>query len=66
MEKDAISVRDEGEGFSTTPHSDGHSLGLMIVDDLCQSYGWQFSIGTHLEGGCEAVINLASEHQRGI
>lgn len=63
MDQDTISIRDEGEGFSTTPHSDGHGLGLMIVDDLCQRYGWQFSIGSHSNGGCEAVINLASEHQ---
>ncbi|WP_104024728.1 sensor histidine kinase [Vibrio hyugaensis] len=63
MDENTISVRDEGEGFSTIPHSDGHGLGLMIVDDLCQRYGWQFKIGTHPEGGCEAVIDLSSEHQ---
>ncbi|KIP68371.1 sensor histidine kinase [Vibrio jasicida] len=63
MGENTISVRDEGEGFSTIPHSDGHGLGLMIVDDLCQRYGWQFKIGTHPEGGCEAMIDLASEHQ---
>ncbi|CAH1530069.1 Two-component sensor histidine kinase [Vibrio rotiferianus] len=63
MDKNTISVRDEGEGFSSIPHSDGHGLGLMIVDDLCQRYGWQFRIGTHPEGGCEALIDLASEHQ---
>ncbi|WP_045422370.1 sensor histidine kinase [Vibrio jasicida] len=63
MGENTISVRDEGEGFSTIPHSDGHGLGLMIVDDLCQRYGWQFKIGTHPGGGCEAMIYLASEHQ---
>ncbi|MCE7731907.1 sensor histidine kinase [Vibrio campbellii] len=63
MDEHTISVRDEGEGFSTIPHSGGHGLGLMIVDDLCQRYGWHFKIGTHPEGGCEAVIDLASEHQ---
>jgi signal transduction histidine kinase len=62
MDEHTISVRDEGEGFSTIPHSGGHGLGLMIVDDLCQRYGWHFTIGTHPEGGCEAVIDLASEH----
>lgn len=63
MDEDIISVRDEGEGFSTIPHSDGHGLGLMIVDDLCKRYGWQFNIGTHRNGGCEAMITLTSEHQ---
>ncbi|ELC3157190.1 HAMP domain-containing histidine kinase [Vibrio harveyi] len=63
MNEDTIWVRDEGEGFSSIPHSEGHGLGLMIVDDLCHRYGWQFDIGTHPDGGCEAVINLALEHQ---
>ncbi|EMB9230039.1 HAMP domain-containing histidine kinase [Vibrio harveyi] len=63
MNEDTIWVRDEGEGFSSIPHSEGHGLGLMIVDDLCHRYGWQFHIGTHPDGGCEAVINLALEHQ---
>ncbi|HDM8131426.1 TPA: HAMP domain-containing histidine kinase [Vibrio harveyi] len=63
MNEDTIWVRDEGEGFSSIPHLEGHGLGLMIVDDLCHRYGWQFDIGTHPDGGCEAVINLALEHQ---
>ncbi|HGS5165890.1 TPA: sensor histidine kinase [Vibrio harveyi] len=62
MNEDTIWVRDEGKGFSSIPHSEGHGLGLMIVDDLCHRYGWQFDIGTHPDGGCEAVINLALEH----
>jgi signal transduction histidine kinase len=62
MSNDTLYVRDEGEGFSSIPDSDGHGLGLMIVDDLCRRYGWQFVINTHSSGGCEALINLASEH----
>ncbi|BBM65046.1 two-component sensor histidine kinase [Vibrio alfacsensis] len=63
MNDKQLSVRDEGEGLSDVPSSDGHGLGLMIVDDLCQRYGWQFKIATHPKGGCEAVIEIASEHQ---
>ncbi len=62
MTDSCLSVRDEGEGFSSVPDSDGHGLGLMIVDDLCRRYGWQFTIDTHSSGGCEAIINLATEH----
>jgi signal transduction histidine kinase len=57
-----LSVRDEGEGFSSVPASDGHGLGLMIVDDLCRRYGWRFTIDTLPSGGCEASINLSTEY----
>ncbi|BDR13049.1 HAMP domain-containing sensor histidine kinase [Vibrio sp. STUT-A11] len=63
MSDDTLSVRDEGEGFSSVPDSEGHGLGLMIVDDLCRRYGWQFEVNTHPAGGCEALIHLASEHR---
>jgi signal transduction histidine kinase len=64
MDEEIISIRDEGAGFSTIPKADGHGLGLMIVDDLCQRYGWQFTLRTHLDGGCEAVLSLSSEHDK--
>nr|WP_319554663.1 HAMP domain-containing sensor histidine kinase [uncultured Vibrio sp.] len=63
MSDDTLSVRDEGEGFSSVPDSEGHGLGLMIVDDLCRRYGWQFEVNTHPAGGCESLIHLASEHR---
>ncbi len=61
MTDSSLSVRDEGEGFSSAPDSDGHGLGLMIVNDLCRRYGWQFRIDPHPSGGCQAIINLATE-----
>ncbi|MCV5690075.1 ATP-binding protein, partial [Escherichia coli] len=38
MTDTTLSVRDEGEGFSSVPDAEGHGLGLMIVDDLCRRY----------------------------
>ncbi|PFG45798.1 signal transduction histidine kinase [Vibrio sp. ES.051] len=61
MTDSALYVRDEGEGFSAIPDAEGHGLGLMIVDDLCRRYGWQFTLNTHPNGGCEASIDLSIE-----
>ncbi|MCF7451759.1 HAMP domain-containing sensor histidine kinase [Vibrio sp. A1-1] len=60
MTDTTLSVRDEGEGFSSVPDAEGHGLGLMIVDDLCRRYGWQFTIDKHPNDGCVATIDLCN------
>ncbi|MBJ7549074.1 sensor histidine kinase [Marinomonas ostreistagni] len=62
MHETYIEVSDEGEGFETTKTSDsGHGLGLLIVEDICQRYHWQFVIKNRAEGGCVATLTMPSE-----
>ncbi|OLQ90072.1 two-component sensor histidine kinase [Vibrio ponticus] len=51
-----IRIIDEGSGLKDAPNSEGHGLGLLIVDDLSRRYGWQFQLTNHAENGCVATI----------
>ncbi|MGF1910614.1 HAMP domain-containing histidine kinase [Vibrio kasasachensis] len=53
-----ISIIDDGPGLASKPDSNGHGLGLLIVDDLCQRYQWKFSLVNHQERGCIASIEF--------
>ncbi|MGL6257855.1 sensor histidine kinase [Vibrio sp. WXL103] len=53
-----ITVIDDGSGFNTKPSEQGHGLGLMIVEDICQRYHWQFSLSNTKDRGCEAKISF--------
>ncbi|MGF1911326.1 HAMP domain-containing histidine kinase [Vibrio kasasachensis] len=44
ISSDMVRVADTGVGFSTQTESE-HGLGLLIVERLCNSYGWSLSIG---------------------
>ncbi|MFM2589526.1 sensor histidine kinase [Vibrio sp. TBV020] len=58
VSKDALILIDDGPGLSDTPSLEGHGLGLLIVDDLCQRYEWQFDIQNHESRGCVATIKF--------
>ncbi|WP_394204447.1 sensor histidine kinase [Shewanella waksmanii] len=56
-----IDVADQGRGLSETElHQQGHGLGLLIVNALCQRYGWQFDLSDAPTGGCVARLTFAS------
>lgn len=56
MTEESLSVRDEGEGLQLTPNEDGHGMGLLIVEHLCQRFSWHFTLKNHPDGGCVAMI----------
>ncbi|WP_394127323.1 sensor histidine kinase [Vibrio hepatarius] len=58
ISKDQLMIIDDGSGLKEAPNSEGHGLGLLIVDDLCQRYQWQFDIQNHHSRGCIATIKF--------
>lgn len=58
ISKDKLVIIDDGSGLKEAPNSEGHGLGLLIVDDLCQRYQWQFDIQNHQSRGCMASIKF--------
>ncbi|KOO16404.1 histidine kinase [Vibrio xuii] len=58
ISKEQLSIIDDGSGLKEAPNSEGHGLGLLIVDDLCQRYQWQFNIQNHHSRGCIATIKF--------
>ena len=60
LDKDSLSVLDQGTGLTGTPRKDGHGLGLMIVDDLSHRYNWHFTLKNAQPKGCFAHIQFMS------
>lgn len=53
-----LTVRDNGSFIADEPHVQGHGLGLLIVDEFCTRYQWQFSLQNHPKGGVQACIRF--------
>lgn len=51
-----ISIHDQGEGLTDQYNPSGHGLGLLIVEDLCSRYHWDFELINHQDGGCVAQV----------
>ncbi|QIZ75968.1 sensor histidine kinase [Ferrimonas lipolytica] len=57
MTEELLFIDDDGNGLGEKS-KDGHGLGLMIVTDVCQRYGWKFSLTDLANGGCRAQISF--------
>ncbi|WP_299805734.1 sensor histidine kinase KdpD [uncultured Shewanella sp.] len=60
IDKEQIEIIDMGRGLSSSENrnEEGHGLGLLIVDSLCQRYQWQFSLINITPKGCCARLIL--------
>ncbi len=54
-----LSVIDNGVGLSAKPRGyEGFGIGLNIVRDICQRYGWQFDLRDNEGAGCTAKVSF--------
>ncbi|GIU22633.1 HAMP domain-containing sensor histidine kinase [Shewanella sp. MBTL60-007] len=60
IDKSAIEITDTGRGLNSSENdtNNGHGLGLLIVDSLCQRYQWQFSLEDIAPTGCRARLSF--------
>ncbi|WP_060982392.1 sensor histidine kinase [Vibrio splendidus] len=58
LSQESIVIEDQGEGLQEQYNPNGHGLGLLIVDDLCQRFHWGFELVNRSSGGCTAKISL--------
>ncbi|MEC7940261.1 MAG: HAMP domain-containing sensor histidine kinase [Pseudomonadota bacterium] len=58
LSQNSITIEDQGEGLQDQYNPNGHGLGLLIVDDLCQRYHWDFKLFNRSCGGCTAQITF--------
>ena len=61
LSQESIVIEDQGEGLQEQYNPNGHGLGLLIVDDLCQRFHWGFELVNRSSGGCTAKISLQTD-----
>lgn len=61
LSQDNLVIEDQGEGFQEQYNPNGHGIGLLIVDDLCQRFHWDFELFNRSCGGCTAKIAFQND-----
>jgi len=59
IDKHQLNVIDTGVGLDNKPRGyEGFGIGLTIVKDICNKYGWQFSLENNATQGCTASVKF--------
>ncbi len=58
LSQESVVIEDQGEGLQEQYNPNGHGLGLLIVEDLCQRFQWDFELVNRSCGGCTAKITF--------
>lgn len=57
FDDNTLRVIDNGSGLTSKPRGyEGFGIGLVIVKDICQKYGWQFDLSDNEAQGCTALV----------
>ena len=57
LDKGQLTIIDNGLGLEAQSRGyQGFGIGLVIVKDICQKYGWQFSLENNETQGCTAKV----------
>ncbi|MFI3276769.1 sensor histidine kinase [Vibrio sp.] len=66
LSQNSLVIEDQGEGLQEQYNPNGHGLGLLIVDDLCQRFDWDFELFNRSCGGCTAKISFQGDSSASI
>ncbi|WP_086775344.1 sensor histidine kinase [Vibrio coralliirubri] len=61
LSQESVVIEDQGEGLQEQYNPNGHGLGLLIVEDLCQRFQWGFELANRSCGGCTAKITFQTD-----